>query len=200
MASPSSIVRVILILVLFSCLALFYWQFNAAMPNTDVVENSENISKRVFEIVEDLHAQKKAFVNGRYVESDSQIVVYDYTTKKFKFYKSVHHLEHIRFSDLIDKESKYVVAKLLPQNKPSQSTDGRQNKRHKYLICAGTPKKGKDGKPMFHLAFWISIKKDDLIQFLAEVGFLRENVKNEANNLLFVRARKVIIDTKYILL
>ena len=200
MALPSPIVRVILILVLLSCLALFYWQFNAAMANLDVVENSENISKRVFEIVEDLHAQKQAIVNGRYVESNSQIVVYDYSSKKFKFYKSVHNLEHIRFADLINKESKFVVAKLMSQSKSSQSTDGRQNEWRKYLIYAGTLKKGKDGKPMFHLAFWISIKKDDLIQFLAEIGFLRQNIKNEANNLLFVRARKVIIDTKYILL
>ena len=109
------------------------------------------------------------------------IEIYEFTSKRFKVYKSINEMNHEYFADLLKKKvSQFVVA--------NRMLKGR-NQMSKYFVYTIKQRVRMALKPMVESSFYILINKYDLIKFLGDLGYVLQNGL-VANDMIFRRLDK----------
>ena len=190
MPSVWSVFRIIFILALLVFTVMIVWQINATLI-TKNVRHSGNISIKASKVaISPTHFSRMFPMNRNNAKSGvSEVEIYDYNTKTSKFYKSIFQID---FADWIHKDIPFVVARDMFQSR-IVSIKGHYVGLHGYFVCAGNPKTRKDGKPAFHISFWISVNQNDLVQLFGDYGYIQQENEQDPNNLIF---RKVPIQSE----
>ena len=112
----------------------------------------------------------------------SVIEVYEFETRMINTYKSVNHMNHIHFAQLLNKNgAQRVIAKVVCKS-TCRTLNGEGTAMRKFFVYVENTQK------IFESSFWILINESDLIRFFRELGYMQTgNQVPDANTLSFRR-------------